>query len=102
MKRTDLPSVGEMPKPKKRGRKPSVKKVSGKSVTADIPVKKTDAYQTDSVFLRRLTGEQKRGLSLLFHGVLSNEIRLTNNRPVKHPVDAMRWLLEQINSSVPE
>jgi len=102
MKRIDLPSMGEMPKPKKRGRKPSTKRKQENIITTEIPTKQTDGYQTDSVFLRRLTRDQKRGLSLLFHGTHSSGKTLTNQRPVKHPVDAMRWLLEQINNSVAE
>ena len=102
MKRIDLPSMGEMPKPKKRKRKATAKQQSGNTITAEIPTKQTDNYQTESVFLRRLTKGQKRGLSLLFHGAISSGKTLENNRPVKHPVDAMRWLLEQINDSVGE
>ena len=105
MERIDLPSVEqatEQRKPKKRGRKPSTKKRIENVITTEIPTKKTSGYQTDSVFLRRMTAEQKRGLSLLFHGVNDGQKKLANNRQIKHPVDAMRWLLEQINQSVKE
>lgn len=101
MKRIDLPSMGDTPAPKKRGRKPSTRRKAANVVTAEIPTKQTDGYQTDSVFLRRMTENQKRGLALLFHGVTNSDKALANKRPVKHPVDAVRWLLEQINDSVP-
>jgi len=101
MKRTELPSVSEPPKPQKRKRKKTYK--SDSVVTAEVPVKKVyHGYATESVFLRRLTVNQKRGLSLMFQGVSGADKRLANNRVVKHPVDAMRWLLEQISDSVPE
>ena len=96
----NLPSVGETPKPKKRGR-PKKQKVEN-SITAEIPVMKSEAYQTDSVFLRRMTAEQKRCLSLLFRGVNGSGKQLSNNKIVKHPVDAVRWLLEEINKAVPK
>lgn len=69
-----------------------------KALQTNIPAKQTDHYQTDSVFLRRMTKDQKNGLSLLFRGVVDAEITLDNGKIVKHPVDAVRWLLEQINT----
>jgi|LULO01.1.fsa_nt_gb hypothetical protein len=105
MNKFELPSVENIHEPKKtkkRGRKPSTKKRIENVITTEIPTKKTDSYQTDSVFLRRLTAAQKRGLSLLFHGVSHSDKTLQNKRQIKHPVDAMRWLLEQINDAVQE
>jgi len=98
MNNINLPSMGQIPKKKTTKRRTPAKCKFTKEVIAQIPTKKTDYYQTDSVFLRRMTAKQKNGLSLLFRGVVDAEKTLEGGKPIKHPVDAMRWLLEQINS----
>ncbi|MBP98998.1 hypothetical protein CMK18_23860 [Candidatus Poribacteria bacterium] len=101
MKSMELPSVETRKNNKKGKEKPHYKKQKN-IVKFDIPTKVTDAYQTEHVFLRRMTKEQKRGLSLLFRGITYENMTLKNQREIKHPVDAVRWLLEQINDSVAE
>jgi len=99
MKRTDLPSIEPIKKPKASTDKRKYKK-NRNVISPQIPTKITDNYQTESVFLRRMTREQKRGLSLLFQGCSYESMTLANNKTVQHPVDAIRWLLEQIDASV--
>ena len=84
MKRTDLPSVSTpvaeaKPKPKKR--KPRRPK---NVIVTEIPTKKTHSgYRTNSCFLRKLTAEQSRGLSLVFKGLQEAEVKLANKKAVK-------------------
>ena len=54
-------------------------------------------YKTRHVDLNMMTPEQRRGLHIFYYGLLDTNQKLSNGRRVERPIDAIRWLLEEIN-----
>jgi hypothetical protein len=53
-------------------------------------------YLTSSVYIRRLSKEQRKALRLLFDGLVLHGAEI-EGRQVAKPEDAIRWMLEQLH-----
>ena len=69
------------------------------TITLHVPVSQlTFGYEPRRCDVSSLTGEQRRKLRKVTNGLIAKEAVLKNGRVVNKPQDAIKWMLESLES----
>lgn len=98
---TDLPSVGNMTKPKSK-RKPKGKPQTMPVETASVSVPMASishGYEPRRCDVQRMTSVQKSNLQKITNGLMAEGAKLASGAVVKRQQDAVKWILENLEAS---